>query len=465
MEVASDPVGQLGEDHRMSRPAGWDRLSSMGPPAAGTPAEFSRRVVIPPFTRLARTHAVVAAADAAVTISLAGSLFFDISPQAARGKVALYLLLTMTPFAVVAPLLGPALDRMRGGRRMMVVMSCIGRAAASALMVLHINSLLLFPEAFLFLVFLKAYTVSKSALVPTVVGNEAELVEANSKLGLLAGLAGLLAAIPAILLKLLDVRITLVLAVGAYLFATMLAAHLPKGVVASAPAGRQEREELRSAGVLLAASGMAVVRATVGFLTFQVAFLLRSEKASVVWFGVVLLFSAAGTLVGNALGPPLRRHLHEERMLALGFVLIAVGGVVAAVGGGNLSASLLAGAVGTSAAFARLAFDAIVQRDAPDANRGRAFAQFETRFQVAWVVAAFIPVVIPIPRTIGFFIVAGMAVFAFVSYVVGWRHVRAGQGLPPRWRDRIAAELHRRRSRPPNRGGQLPPPDPSSRSR
>ena len=52
---------------------------------------------------------------AAVAISLAGSLFFDISPEAARGKVALYLLLTMAPFAIVAPILGPALDSMRAG--------------------------------------------------------------------------------------------------------------------------------------------------------------------------------------------------------------------------------------------------------------------------------------------------------------------------------------------------------------
>ncbi len=300
--------------------------------------------------------------------------------------------------------------------------------------------------------------------MPTVVGGEAELVEANSKLGLLAGLAGVVAAIPAIALKLVDVRITLVLAVGVYLFAATLAARLPSGVVASAPAGRQERQELRGAGVLLAASAMALVRATVGFLTFQLAFLLRSEKAPVAWFGVVLLFSALGALVGNAIGPPIRRHFHEERMLVLAFALIVIGSLIAALGGGDLSASLLGGAVGTSAALARLAFDAIVQRDAPDANRGRAFAQFETRFQVAWVVAAFFPVAIPIPRELGFFIVAGLAGFALVSYVIGWRQIRAGKPLPPPLRDRLLTEVQRRRrARAPER--RLPPPDPSSRPR
>ena len=52
-------------------------------------------------------------------MSLAGSLFFQSPTGAARGKVLLYLLLTMAPFAIVAPVLGPALDRSRGGRRML----------------------------------------------------------------------------------------------------------------------------------------------------------------------------------------------------------------------------------------------------------------------------------------------------------------------------------------------------------
>ena len=51
-----------------------------------------------------------------VTVSLAGTLFFDVGVGAARPKVLLYLLLTMAPFALVAPVLGPFLDRTRGGR-------------------------------------------------------------------------------------------------------------------------------------------------------------------------------------------------------------------------------------------------------------------------------------------------------------------------------------------------------------
>ncbi|HET9601317.1 MAG TPA: MFS transporter [Acidimicrobiales bacterium] len=445
----------------MSSSASWEPVSN-AERRAGPPREFSRRLVIPPFTWLARTHAAAAMGDASVAISLAGSLFFDISPQAARSKVALYLLLTMVPFAVVAPLLGPAIDRARGGRRLMVILSCAGRAAAAAALVLYVDTLWLFLLALLFLVFAKAYAVSKSALVPTVVTDEAELVEANSKLGLLAGIAGFVVVLPAVLLKLIDVRVTLCLAVLMYLVALAFATRLRRDVVAATPAGEAEREELRSAGVVLAASGMAIIRATVGFLTFQLAFLLRSQKASVIWFGGVLLFSAIGTMVGNVLGPILRRSQHEERMLALALAIIAVGGLIAATGGGQLSAMLLAGSVGVAASFARLAFDAIVQRDAPDANRGRAFAQFETKFQIAWVLAAFLPVIFPIPRAVGFLFLSILATAALVSYIIGWRRIRAGQPLPPSLTDRVRSKVKERRHTVHD-PEDLPPPDPGAR--
>src|SRR5918998_1339367 len=127
-----------------------------------------------PFGRLAVTHALGMAGDALVTMALAGSLFFSISPGAARGRVALYLILTMAPFAVVAPLIGPLLDRKRGGRRMMVIVSSAGRALACVFMVQNLESVLLFPLAFTVLVLSKAYFVTKSALVPTTVRGERE---------------------------------------------------------------------------------------------------------------------------------------------------------------------------------------------------------------------------------------------------------------------------------------------------
>jgi len=119
-----------------------------------------------PFGRLALTHVLMTAGDTIFAVSLAGSLFFSISPTAAKDKVLLYLLLTMGPFAVVAPALGPLIDRSRGARRAMVVASALGRALLCPFVARDIHSLLLFPEAFVMLVLSKVYLVTKGALVP-----------------------------------------------------------------------------------------------------------------------------------------------------------------------------------------------------------------------------------------------------------------------------------------------------------
>ena len=113
--------------------------------------------VVTPFVRLARVHSLNAASDAAVAVALAGSIFFSISPDESRARVALYLLLTMAPFAVVTPLLGPAIDRFRGGRRMMILVTLVGRVILGFFLIQYIESLLLFPLAFSFLVLQKGY--------------------------------------------------------------------------------------------------------------------------------------------------------------------------------------------------------------------------------------------------------------------------------------------------------------------
>ena len=69
----------------------------------------------------------------------------------------------------------------------MVIAANALRAVLAILMIRDIDSLLLFPEAFAVLVLSKSYHVAKSAIVPTVVRSDDELVEANSKLSFLSG--------------------------------------------------------------------------------------------------------------------------------------------------------------------------------------------------------------------------------------------------------------------------------------
>ena len=102
-------------------------------------------------------------------------------------------------------------------------------------------------------------------------------------------------------------------------------------------------------------------------------------------------------------------------------LLVAAGALLALQVGGRAGASVLAAIVGLAASAGRLAFDSIVQRDAPDADRGRSFAGFETRFQLAWVAGAFVPVVIPTPLGVGFLGIAGASGAAAVAYATGRR--------------------------------------------
>jgi hypothetical protein len=364
----------------------------------------------------------MAAGDAVIAIALAGSLFFDISPGAARSRIALYLIFTMLPFTIVAPLVGPAIDRVAGGRRVVIVACAGGKALVSIFMITHLNGLALFPLAFATLVLSKAYAVCKSALVPSLVRNDEELVEANSKLGLIAGLVGFIAAVPALIVQLISAPATVAFSAVIFVLATAMAWQIPRRIVVAAEREEPvETAELRSSGIRLAASAMALLRAVVGFLTFQIAFWLRHSGAPTVWFGVVLIFSAIGTLGGNAVGPIVRQQFREERMLIVALGLTAVGGTIAAIFGGRATAALLAGLVGFSAALARLAFDSIVQRDAPDADHGRTFAGFETRFQLAWVAGAFVPVIVHTPLGAGFAGIAIASAVAGVAYATGHR--------------------------------------------
>jgi cyanate permease len=138
----------------------------------------------------------------------------------------------------------------------------------------------------------------------------------------------------------------------------------------------------------------------------------------------------AGSFVGAAIGPRLRRRLVEERILLGSLVLVVAVGVLALRLGGRPGAAVLAAAVGVAAGAGKLAFDSIVQRDAPDAVRGRTFARFETRFQLAWVAGAALPVAVHIPNDVGIAVIAVGAAVAFFSYLAGLRAARHRRSLP-----------------------------------
>jgi MFS family permease len=405
--------------------------------ATSTPPRDPGRPWVPtPFTRLARTHALSVAGDTLFTAAMAGTVFFSVADfDAARSRVALLLIFTIAPFAVAAPLLGPLLDRARGGRRWMILGIAVARAVLCVLIIRHRDSWLFFVEALTFLVLSKGYLIARGALVPTTVRNDTELVKANSKLALLSGITAAVTAGPAVLLLWLG-GASWVLALGALAFVgcAVAAVQLPAARVAPTPPDAVEIAELRSVGILVAASSMGAVRLIVGFLVFQVGFYAKD-------YGQGLLIVAAavgaqlGFLGGSLASPALRRTFSEERILAIVLAFTIAAGVVASVVGMlaegsaivvGIAATLLCAAVGATSNVGKQAFDAIVQRDAPDANRGRSFARFETRFQLVWVLGALISTVRVFPLEVSFVLVSAVSAFALLSYLVGRRRAAAG---------------------------------------
>jgi MFS family permease len=355
------------------------------------------------FRRLAITHALMMAGDAAMVVALADSLFFSIDPDAARERVLLFLVLSFAPFLVLAPLIGPALDRIAGGRRAAIMFIATCRIGLCLLMVVVIDNLALFPVVFASLVLQKTYVVCKSALVPSVVRSERDLVEANSKLGLISGIVGFAAVIPATIIQLTPANSEGTLVYAALLFAAGLVAStfLSADVVARDEATPVEEIQLHSPSVLSGSIVMILIRGSVGFVLFLIAFLLKQQGAGTGWFGVALSLAALGTVVGNATAPWIRRHASERAMLLGSLVLSAAAALVAAVAGGTGALVGLAFAVNLAGAIGRLGFESTLQRGAPQANRGRAIATFETRFQLAWASAAVLPVMIPISDRVG----------------------------------------------------------------
>jgi hypothetical protein len=309
------------------------------------------------FGRLALVHVIMMAGDTLVTVSLAGSLFFSVSPTEAKGKVLLYLLLTIAPFAVVSPILGPLIDRSANGRRILVAISAGVRAALCWMMAEHLNSLWLFPLAFLLLISSKLYVVTRGALVPEMArtdqfrehgdrvddagwpnpdeGDAKGYAGFNAQLTLLGTLSGLIAgSVGAGILKGIGAPSVLYVAAFVYIGATVASARLQKPVkivrdqVAGLTQSERDLNALNPLGDVEVAWGLgaaSLMRFSAGFTIFLLAFGLRRESAGLGWYAFALLLSAGGSLVGLAFVTRVRNVLKESTLLTIALLATGLG--------------------------------------------------------------------------------------------------------------------------------------------
>ncbi|MHB8190987.1 MAG: MFS transporter [Ferrimicrobium sp.] len=427
----------------------------------GTSQTQIRRYFSPehPLGLLRQIQALSIGSDTLMTVALAGSLFFSISPDEARTKVTLYLLFTMVPFALMAPLIAPLIDRGARYRRRVVLGSALTRVVGVALMIFEIHSILLFPLALLNLVASKAYLVAKSSLVPELIAHDAtgkKLVAANSNLTLLAAAAGVLAAIVgAAILKtpFLGARYDLVVELIplAYLIvsAQRLLRQLPiRGSMAQKasaknplddeipPVATREPRTTDYSEVLLLSLIIAVLRGQVGFFAFLVAFAFKYDHSPTWVYGAALVASAIGAALATQITPRLRRKIPESAIVVIAVCIVGISSLALATGTSHPGAIALAALLGVASGGSKIAFDATVQQRLARHRHGRAFARYESSFQLAWVIGAFIPTLARLQLSAGEIVLGVTAVLALVSYLIGAAALRHSGDLPedgPDW--------------------------------
>jgi len=375
-------------------------------------------------SRLTITHCIHSAAETFFIVSMAGSIFFNVSADAARPRVLLYLVVTLVPFLIMAPLVGPIVDRVRGGLATTMIASFVTRAVLALLLAENLRTLLLFPLAFGILVVAKTYSVSRNALLPALVDDLADLVSANARLSRSATLAGGAAALLAVPMF-TTTSGAWTLRVGALVYVVgAFAAYRVRAV--AQPIESIEPDallELVRPDVSSAVWDMMALRAAIGFAIFQFGFSLRSDGEPAWVFGLVILASGVGGFVGTVVSGYLRRHLTEHSMFTAALVGTAVVTGLSGLAFNRATLVITIFVLGLAVSVGRRALDATIQTHAPHARRGQVYAGLETRLELAWVAAAVLAVAIRIASWIGVLTLAGfLAVVAII-------HLRRRSGL------------------------------------
>jgi MFS family permease len=388
----------------------------------------------PRLRRFAIAHSLAATADALVGVSLAGSLFFSLSADASRGQVLLYLTITMAPFAILAPLVGPLVDRFHGTRRAVAIVLYVIRAGCALGLAITLYDLAFYVLALALLSANKASGVVKHTLIPRLVDDPSQLVAANSSLVQSGAVAGGLGGLVGVaILAMASAPVVLVVAGSVFLMAALAVTRVRLTDDLPVAPASVEYAELHTPSLIVASAGLMALRAGVGYFVFMLAFSLRRASEPPWVYGLAAFAYGAGAFFGHSLAAFLRRRVHEERMMAGALTAAAIVAVVGVLGVNRPTVLAVAAVIGLSASLGRQAFDSLLQRTAPDAMRGRAFTRYETRVQLAWVIGALVATAITLPPEASMAVLAAVFVPVVVVYVRGARDAlrfepAAGQG-------------------------------------
>jgi len=368
------------------------------------------------FRQLAVSHGLSAAGDALAAVALAGTLFLGVPSAEARPKMALYLLLTLAPFALLSPLLAAVFTRYPVAYRRGLGASAVLRGIVATGMAFQLASPALYPLAFVMLVGSRIYGISRASLVPVALSDSKAVVEANARLAKVGLVAGAVAVpLGAAIDGLLGGGPVLGLAAILFVVSGLSAQGLPTTATSESPTRRGIL--LTPAAVRFGALATAGVRFINGYLLLLLAFAFRDADAGKAEFAALLGAAGLGYFLGAVIAPYLERFFREEPMVIAALAFEAAASLVGAHSFGLPAAGALAVSAGLAWGVAKLGLDGLIQRQIPDQDRGRVVARTEGLLQLAWVVGALVPVVAKVPYKFGLTSVGVVALGSQVIYV------------------------------------------------
>jgi MFS family permease len=414
----------------------------------------------------ALTWPVVAnfAVDAAMAVALANTLFFAAASGESKSRVALYLLITIAPFAVIAPLIGPALDRLQHGRRVALAMSFVIRTALAIILIANYDAVagnfppwVLYPCALLMMVMSKSFSVLRSAVTPRVMPPTIDLVRVNSRLtvfGLIGGTivgGGIAAGFEFSFTRMLHLPgalfVVVVFAIGgAYLsmqipsWVEVTEGEVPATLSYHGRSGDPRREGqpdrvFRSGktgkprqplgrNIITSLWGNVTIKVMVGFLFLYPAFVAKQTGQDGLHQLMLLGIVGAAATIGNFAGNGLSARLKLGRPSVL-VVRCAIGVTAAALAGaffGDLFMVAVAALItSAAAAVGKASLDACLQDDLPEESRASAFGRSESLLQLAWVVGGATGVLVYTDLSVGFTAISSFLILGLAQTIVSDR--------------------------------------------
>ncbi|MFG1673983.1 MFS transporter [Micromonospora sp. NPDC049282] len=393
------------------------------------------------MVRLFDLHALSCAGDTLIAIGLAGTIFFDVPLGEARNKVALYLLVTMVPFAMLAPVVGPLLDHFRHGRRYALATTMLGRAFLAWLISDYMGGLGLYPAAFGVLALSRAYGVARSAAVPRLLPEGLGLSQVGARASVYGTVAGALVAPIGLAAFWLGPQWPLRVASVIFLLGMVISLRLPPKADSEPPErmphplramrrrdGERPLGRGRPAGRVVIATlvGAAALRGLYGFLLLFLAFAIKAGDLTTDFFGRELSDQAAlglvggalavGTFLATALGTRLRIH-RPTAIQSSGTIIVAGVALLAALKFSLPMVALLCLVAALMSGIAKLAVDASIQERIPERLRASSFAHSETALMLAFVAGGGLGLV-PFTGLIGVAVAAGVAVLVALRGVL-----------------------------------------------